>query len=349
MANFANNRWSAFQYKLNEIMQMPEFKHKPSTALSLFLKNTNFLIPSSEKERILGVKQSDQDTVYVNYIKKTSHSVGSARAAAHTESVGDGGVATATFTTYAADFTYTKKTADRTIWQEADLVAKEIRSAAIALHSSIETAFLAQLSTYKNQSVISATPLGGTWDATNFVFQIAFADKNRWMQRAKGFMRQQYYSGMFDAIVDEELFQYAEYLIQQGQGNATNLGWQAQNLDIGVSEEIAAADGYDGTGYIIPAGTVGVLPWIPRFNRINYGNPGEVGGYYTSIPDPLGSGLQFAVHEYYTAADNASGSGETQDINVNVELSIDLAPVIAPMSTSNGYPINKFGVIADSE
>lgn len=348
MANFADNRWSAFQYKLAEKMQMPEYKRKPSTALSLLMKNTDILIPASEKERILGVKQSDQDTVEINYIKKTSHSTASARAAAHTESVGDGGKITASFTTYAADFTYTKKTADRTIWEEAELVAKEIISAAIAIHGSIETAFLGFLDTYKNQSVISETPRSGAWDSTNHIFQIVNADLNRWMQRTKGFMREQYYQGMFDCIVDEYLFQQAEYLIQQGQGNQTNLGWQANNLDIGVSSELTVSDGYEGMGYIVPAGTIGLLSWIPKLNRQGYGAPGSVGGLYTQIPDPFGSGLMFAVHEYYTAADNNNASGETQDINVNVELSVDLALIYDTMSTANAYPMNKFGVLSEN-
>jgi len=349
MPYFSDNRWSAFQYKYDEVMQRPEFKRKPSTALMLFLKSTDILIPVSEKERILGVKQSDQDTVEVNYIKKTSHTTGSARAAAHTESTGDGGKATVSFTTYAADFTYTKKTADRTIWEEAELKAKEIISCAIALHSSIETAFLAVLSTYKNQSVISSSPRGGTWDSNNHLFQIANADMDLWMQKVKGFMRQQYYQGIFDCIVDEVLFQKAEYLIQQGQGNQTNLGWQAKNLDIGVTEEISIDDNYDGQGYIIPTGTIGVIDWVPKMNRMNVGDPGKVGGFYTTLPDPFGSGLNFAYHEYYTAADNDSVGGETQDVNVNGELSIDLAPIVAPMSTSNAYPINKFGVKSDTE
>ena len=38
MANFADNVWNAAQYKLNGMMVMPEYKHKPSAVLSVFLK-----------------------------------------------------------------------------------------------------------------------------------------------------------------------------------------------------------------------------------------------------------------------------------------------------------------------
>jgi hypothetical protein len=346
MANYADGRWAAFQYKVSEMMQLPEFKFKPSPALMKYVKNTDFLIPASEKERVMGVKESDQDTVEINFINKQTIATGSERAYNHTGSINDSTKVTAAFTTYAADFTYSIKGADRTIWQLADQVAKQIRSAAIALHASIETALLARMNTYKSQVVTSATPKSGTWDATNFILGIANGDANLWMQKVKGFMREQYYRGMpFDAVVDEYLYQLGEHLIQQGQGNSTNLGWQAQGLMADVTEELTTDAGYLGMGYIFPQGTIGILPWIPKLNRQNYGDPGKVGGLYTTIPDPLGSGLTFAVHEYYTGADNQNGAGETQDINVHVELSIDLAPVEDVMSTAKASPIFKFGLL----
>ena len=39
---------------------------------------------------------------------------------------------------------------------------------------------------------------------------------------------------------------------------------------------------------------------------------------------------------------------ETQDINVQVEISIDLGPVDAPMSTANANPITKFGLLSEA-
>ena len=123
MASYSDGRWAAFQYKVSEMMQMPEFKYKPSATLMKYLQNTDFLIPASEKERVLGVKQSDQDTVELNFINKQTISTGSARAYNHTGSINDSTKATVSFTTYAADFTYSIKGADRTIWDLADQVA----------------------------------------------------------------------------------------------------------------------------------------------------------------------------------------------------------------------------------
>ena len=112
------------------------------------------------------------------------------------------------------------------------------------------------------------------------------------------------------------------------------------------TQELTLDSGFIGEGYIFPVGGIGIVPWIPRMNREGFGSSDSVGGFYTSIPDPLGSGLTFAVHEYFGGADNQNAAGETQDINVNVEISVDLAPLVAPMSTSNAAPVYKFGILS---
>lgn len=347
MSDFSTARWSAFQYKVSELMSRPEYKYKPSVALMKFLQYTDFLIPASEKERILGVKQSDQDTVDVNLFNKTSISTGSARAYNHTGTKGDSTKETLSFTTYTANFATSLKEADRTIWDEAEIFAKGLLSASIALHASIETALLAYLNTNKSQVVVSATPRSGAWDGSNYIFGVNQADKDYFVQKTRIFMGEQYYKDpMYDAILDPYLMSLYERLLSNGAGNANNTAALAQGLNAGMSVELTADSGYDGMGYIFPMGGIGIVPWIPKINRSNYGNEGAVSGLYTSIADPLGSGLTFAVHARQVAADNNSGSGETQDVNVHYEVSVDLAPIVAPMSASNAAPVFKFGLLS---
>lgn len=345
MADYSSSRWDAFKYKLNEAMQAPEFKKNPSPTLMTFLQNTDLLIPASEMERTLGLKQSDQDTVAIKIINKQSITTGSARAYDHTGNKNDSTSVNATFTSYVANFGYSLKEADRTIWQLAEIQSKQILSAMIALHESIESGLVTWMNTNRSQVVNSATPRSGTWDGSNYIFGIDANDENRWMQRAKGFMREQYYKGVFEIIADEYLYQEGEFNVQQGQGNSENLAWQASNINAKVSQDISATSGYTGNGFMFPQGTVGILPWIPKLNRQSYGDAGSAGGYYTTIEDPFGTGINFAVHERMVAADNQSNSGERQDVNVFVEISVDLAPVKALMSTANASPIFSFGVL----
>lgn len=349
MSNYSTARWSAFQYALSQMMTKPEFAHKPSPTLMKYSKNTQFLLPASEKERILGVKQSDQDTVEVNLLNKQATTTATARAAAHTGSINDSTKTTATFGTYATKFKYSIKGSDRVIWNLADQVAAQVRSGAIDLHGVIETALLATLNTSKTQSVVSATPKSGVWDATNHIFQVYNGDLNYFLQKIKGFMREQYYvGGQYEVIFDEALYQKAESIISQGAGNSTNLAWTGMGIDALVSQELTTDSGYLGMGYIFEPGSIGILDWIPKLNRAGFGDTYANGGFYYSIPDPLGSGLTFAVHEYATAADNASYAGETQDIDIQVEMSVDLAPVIPTYSTANKSGIVKFGVLGEN-
>ncbi|GAF76999.1 unnamed protein product, partial [marine sediment metagenome] len=163
MANYADSVWSAAQYKLNEMMNKPEFKHKPSAALSVFLKNTNFLVPASERERLWNQKTSDQQTVSTYNLEKQTVALGSARAAAHTGVVGDSGKVDASYTTYARTFKWSIKRAGLNVFDTAEMVAAQVRSAAIDLHAGIETALMANLNTNKTQVVVSATPQSGEW------------------------------------------------------------------------------------------------------------------------------------------------------------------------------------------
>jgi len=340
---YTNSVWGAAQYKLSEMMQKPEFKHKPSAALSVFLKNTQFLIPASERERLWNQKPSDQVTVSTYSLQKQTVALGTARAAAHTGAIGGSGTANATYATYSRKFKYSIKQGDRNVFNVAEMVASQLRSAAIDLHAGIETALMASLNTNKTQVVTSLTPQSGTWDAAAFIFGVEAPDKAQYFQYLKMFMAEQYYGGSFDVINNVRAQAQANYLGQQGQGNAVNLGWQIDGMNMFASTEYANVAGYDWMSYILPEGSVGILPWIPTLNRQGFGETFNVGGAYRTLPDPLGSGLTFAYHEYAAAADNNGASGETQDIDIECELSIDLAPVIAPMSTANLSPIVKAG------
>lgn len=344
MANFADVVWNAAQYKLPEIMQRPEFKHKPSTTLMTLKKGAAMLVPASERERVWNVKTSDSQTVEISTLNKQATTAVTTRSHAHSGNNNDGTKTTLSFVTRGRTFKYSIKQANKTVFELGEMLAVQLRSAAIDLHGTLETYFLGLLNTNKTQVVTSATPKSGTWDATNFLFEIANAYAARPFQKIRGFMREQFYQGELDAIVEEFLMQEAEHLIQQGQGNATNYGWQFNGLGLGVSEELTTDPGYLGMGYVFPTGTVGFVDWIPQNNREGFGDTFQNGGKYRMMPDPLGSGLQFAVHELAAGADNSTTYGETQDVDVNYEISIDVAFLKAPMSTANASPIVKFGL-----
>lgn len=344
MANYATAVLNTAKYKVSEMMQKTEFKVKPASTLMTYLKNTEFVAPASAFEAALATKASDQQSVSVNLLNKQSISVGSARAAAHTGSINDSRATTITFTTYSAPFKFSLKGADRNIYSVAEQYAGQLRSAAIALHEAIETAALARLNTNKSQVVVSASPRNVAWDGTNYIAQIAGADVDRFPQYLKSFMRQQYLTGQMDGIFDEFAMAEFERIAFQGAGNSENLQFQVGGISAMGTQELSLDAGYNGQGYIFPVGSIGVLPWIPSLNRDGFGDTFQNGGLYDSIPDPLGSGLTFALHQRAAGADNEAAAGETQDVDIEVELSVDLGFFEATTSTSNLTPIFKFGI-----
>jgi len=345
MANYTDSVEAAANYKLNEMMTMPEFKVKPSAALMAFTANTNFLIPASERERQWNQKPSDSTTVTVKTLNKQTTTDASARAAGHTGSINDSSTVNATYTIYAQKFKYSIKQADKDIFTLGEMIAAQYRSAFIDWHERVETALISSLDTNRSQAVVSLTPQSGTWDASNYWFGVANGQDDFYFQRIQAFMREQYYSGQFNVINNIGADIRMSQIAQQGQGNQTNLGWQIPGLNSYTSTGFANETGYDYMSYIFRQGTIGILPWIPTLNRQGFGDIFQNGGKYSTMPDPLGSGLTFAVHQYATAADNATPA-ETQDIDIEVEISCDLAPFYAPETTSNANPVFKVGLLS---
>jgi hypothetical protein len=344
MANYTDSVEAAANYKLNEMMLKPEFKVKPSAALSVFTKNTNFLIPASERERQWNQKPSDSTTVTVKTLNKQSTTNASARAAAHTGSINDSSTVNATYTIYAQKFKYSIKQADKDIFMLGEMIAAQFRSAFIDWHERVETALISSLDTNRSQAVVSVTPQSGTWDNSNFWFGVSNSERDFYFQHIQSFMREQYYNPTYDVINNVGADIVMAQIAQQGGGNSTNLGWQLPGIDGVVSTGFANETGYDFMSYILKQGTIGILPWIPTLNRQGFGDIFQEGGKYSTMPDPLGSGLTFAVHQYATAADNATPA-ETQDIDIQVEISCDLAPFYAPETTSNANPVFKVGLL----
>ena len=346
MADYSTSRWDATMYTLGERMKQPEFKRKPSPTLMKMLKYRDMLVSTGDRNSAMKEKKSDQSTIEIKLLNKQAITVGSARAYDHSGNKNDSRNKAVTFTTVTADYATSIKESDRIIWSDIELEAAQLHSAMIAIHNSIETTQLAGLNTNKSQVVVSATPTSGTWDATNHIFQVLNGDYDLFLQKLKGFMRENYYDGgVYETIFNEALYQKAETILAQGAGNNTNLAWQGMGIDALVSQELANDSGYLGMGYAFTPGTLGILDWIPEKNRTGFGDTFQIGGLYTRMPDPFGSGLTFAVHKRAVAADNDSTSGETQDINIHTEISIDLAPIIATTSTANESSIYKFGIL----
>lgn len=340
MPNYGASVLAKAQVMLNQRFQQAEMRMKPSSTFMMLLKNRNFLVPDLKELR------TREDRPTKAYLKnRAQRAAGSTRTHNHTGAVADSTEIDITYDTYSDVFQTSLKRADNNLLSDAEILSHEIENAFINLHESIETALVAWLDTNKNQ--VSAPPSGtlkrATFNATNDVYEIASGDSDEFISIMKSVFRQEKYSsGMFDGVFDSTLVSRDEFKANQGTGNSTNLGYQYMGIDVMESIEISDANYLNGLGFAWPMGMAGILDWIPRQNRSGKGDFETVLGGFGSITDPM-TGLQFAVHGYTERGDTSASNGNSQDEITEWEVSIDLSPNYAEITTANQTPIFAFG------
>jgi len=140
-------------------------------------------------------------------------------------------------------------------------------------------------------------------------------------------------------LADSLLASTGDFKAQQGQGNSTNLGFQFSGLDVKESIELTDSNYAGGVVLAAPVGMTGIIDWIPKQNRNGKGTFDSVLGGYSTVADPLGSGLTFAIHGFTERADTSAANGNAQDETTQWEISIDLSPQIAPLTAAGASPV----------
>ncbi len=337
MANYAASVLVEAQLILNDRLAGAEKRLKaPANVVGAFMKNTSLALPNVGDLR---TKEERPEKAY--FQNRTKRSNTSSRTHNHTGAVGDSTEVTLAYSTYGDKFTTSLKRSDNNIYADAQIMANELENAFKNIYESMDAAALAYLGT--NKTTVNAATKNGVFDTTNDVFEIANANIARFIQHAKSMARQNYYTGRTELILDPVLFLEAEHYLNQGSGNATNTSYQiGENLWEAVT--FADANYTDGAGYIIPEGTIGMVDWIPLQNRRGEGSYDTYTGGYGSIVDPI-SGLTMAVHAYSDRADTSSSGGDTQDVNTEWEISVDVSWNKAPLTTSGETTIFEIGMI----
>lgn len=328
MPNFSPSNLVKAQAIMKDKFPLQEMRSKQSASLAVALKNTDVLIPSHQV-----LRTREDRTVEANIMARTVRTPGSARAANHTGARGDSFTKALAWNTFSDTFSLSIKQMDNNVFSFDEALANEIRNSAINLHEAIETAGIAYLMT--NRSQVSAALKGATFNATTDAIEIAAGSKSQFYQIAKSAMRQNKYKGTFDVIADPLTYINAEFYLNQGNANSVNTGFQFAGLNIVESIELADADYANGCGFIMPEGTFGVLPWIPKQNRMGWGDSefNNV-GMFGSIADPMGTGMDLALSVYAQRADTSASNGNVQDVVLQFELSVDIGWVHAPLSVA---------------
>lgn len=328
MANFSSSNLLKAQARIAQRFTAEELRTKIAPATTLALQNLSILIPDQNT-----IRTREDRPVSGYFMNRTKRSTIAARSYNHTGVRGDSTEVPFVWNTVGDKFCISLKQMDNNIFGFEETLANELYNAALNIHESVETTLINYLLTNKTQ--INVATKNGTWNATNNAFEVAATTKDTFYQILKNMMLQNNYRGNFDVIADPLMSVASEKLAAQGAGNATNTAFQFAGLNIMQSIELADSAYPDGIAIAMPAGSYALQPWIPRQNRQGRGDYNSVLGGYGSMPDPLGSGLIFAVHGYTERADTSTDNGNAQDDLLQMEITIDISPALSKLSNTN--------------
>lgn len=332
MANNLTSLLLETQAKQGSIFGAPEMREKRSNLIDLFLKGGPSVIQNWDK-----LKRAETMPMAAYMLNKNTQAVGNVLEATH--SAADFGTSTKeslTWTPYVRKFKVSLKAGERNVFNNPEILDRELKSAFIDLHAEIDTDCSAYLAAQKTQ--VATAGAKAAWDAVNFNFDIADADKDYFFQIAKSAMGKNGYGGSsFDVVADSNQMIKAAQLFANGSQNANNTAFQASNMDIYEDYSMVTA-----SAYFIPTGTIGVLPFIPLANRRGEGSEDGKAGLLTTINDPMGSGLPFGLSILKGRADTSAQGGETQDVVAEFQIHTYLSLVKANLSTANESTILKF-------
>jgi len=342
MANYSPSALATAQAKLFAAFQSATLRYSiPKVFLTILQSSRNFFLNYD----MLRTNESRTLTAY--YKKRTSRTVNSARSHNHTGTQGDSGTLAPSWTIYSEDIAQHLKMAGNNLYSLDEMLANDIENVVAdmaANHESVATNFL-----FNNRSGVNAADgIEGTFDEDNDTFEILTTKEKRVGQIIQSVLNiNKYPTNGLVVVCDTIMYNKVQYYAQQGPANQENLSFQFMGVTWVHAIDLyalASALGYvEGFAIAFINGVVGCLPHIPTENKngiITTVNK------YGIIKNPV-DGLNYAVHEYDTRADGTGSGGQTQDVKIERQVSIDLAFDDAPLDTVGETVLHAFSLVEE--
>lgn len=343
MANRTTANLVKAQAKLIGAFQSSELRFRnPATYLAIKAMS-NIMFPNYNELRV-----REDRTIETNYFKRAARALGSGgRIHNHTGTHGDTAVLTPTWATYDDKFAMSLKQADNSLYNAQEQMNQEVNDIIANFMEGYETAATAYL--FNNRSGVNVATAEGTFDATDDVFEIAEAKENRAIQITDIAVDANKYPKGATIFCDSISFAKFQYQANQGAGNSANLSFQfdmngntfVHSIGLGALAAGLVSAYAKGFWIVVPNGTVGVLPWIPKQNVQGVSTKENE---YSNILNPI-DGEVYAVHSYETRVDGTATNGYTQDVLTEYQFSQDLAFAKAPLSVASETPILAFAIV----
>jgi len=335
MSNYADTVLQNAIAVMTDPANEKEFRQEEYGALNAHLAHAEMMSPD-----IASIKQSAAQSSYMDYFKRSSGTVGSARTHSLTGKYGDTGSLALSWTTYTREFTISVEQGDLNRYRDAQIYAKQLKNTLIDLYEAIEDDAVSNLDTNRNTVAGNRSGLSTWHGVPSYTAHITNGNKANYYNYIMTDLRNDKYNGTLQEIHTGNMNAFIAEYISQGAGNDTNTAFQFPGFEFHTSNSITNGSDFFGTSYVVEQGGIAAIPWIPLKNRRTVTGHGEYEWF--SIPDPFGKLGTLAVFVKRTAADTSGSGGTVQDAVSIYEISVDVAFVCTPLST--GKVVYKYGL-----
>jgi hypothetical protein len=332
MANFTPSNLVAGQALFAENYRSAEWR-LPDTAIL-----ASMFTGAKANPGLATLREREDRTVSAYLPIKRAAGSATARAYNHTGTRGDSKAVSLTWNTIAETFSISIKQNDNNVIPFDLNYASQLRGAIDNVLERHEAALLALLIADRTQ--INKGRIQGAWNAIDNVMEVNKTSESKFFQNVRASMKNNLYRNNIMVVADSLAWMNAEFGSAQGQANATNLGFQFNGLNLVQTTADIDTD-YEGAALAWSMDAAGIVPWIPKQNRkaLNANDAmsfvGDFGSISVPVLDDKGNTaytLDFALHAYAQRADSSASNGSAQDVELEVEVSLDIAYVAAPLS-----------------
>jgi len=329
MANAASSVLVAGQTKFNQRMLGAEWK-LPESAAIIAANKGEMANPAFRQ-----IRTSAGRTITAKFPIRQAAGGAVVRAALHTGTNPDTDTETITWSKFVEDFSIPLTLGDNNVFEWTELYAAARRNAIFNLISRVDASFVASL--LADESTASAGGANGTFNATTDEYEIPAGNSENFFSEVKAMHNKNLYKGQLIALADSKAAVLEDRLGRDGMGNAVNKAPQLQGYAAIIQTSRAlSASSSDGSTISYENGLVGVNFWIPQKNRKTLNaeramrdSVGDFGQF--TVPDF--PGIVFADSIYASRSDQSAVGGDEQDLQINEEISLEMAYVSAPVSS----------------
>ena len=342
MANLTPTNLKVAQAKLTGKFASNEMRLISANTYLEISKLTQFMLPN-----YMDLRTREDRAVEAALLTRTKRSAGSARTHNHTGNRGDSSTVTPSWSISSDVFSLSLKQYDNNTFSMQEGLNNLYENAFLNMVESLEDD--AQDFIYGERTGVNvSTGGGGTFDATDDVYNFAAGSVDTVIQKTKTVMEENGYKSGMTIFADSIAYDLFRFQAFQGAGNDTNLSFQHDGItfvrSIGLGLKFDPLAGVYDTGVWIAVAndSVGALPWIPKQNREGVATRLQT---YTNAESPY-DGTPYAVHYYETAGDYSGSNGETQDEATQFELSVDMAFMSSPITVTDETAVFAFSLQA---